>query len=113
MYDTLIIDDGEIMSAFSTTIETGRKTGISSNPIQLTSKDLKADVGVQVVAADTNNDTVWIGSRNSITIDLSDITDGFPIEPGFGMLVPVRSILDIFVVSPSGAQTQKVWWIVL
>jgi len=93
-------------------VETGRTSAISSGvPVQLTDADLKANLGIQLLADPLNTDEIWVGSRANITRDVSDETDGFPIKPGQGLVVPARSIREILVRS-SGA-TQKLWWFLM
>lgn len=100
------------MSNISSTGETGRKSSISDTPVRLTEIDLKADVGIQVLSDKNNGGQLWLGIRDDITVDTADATDGFPIDPGQGLLMPVRNIRDIFVVSPSGL-TQIARWMII
>jgi hypothetical protein len=93
-------------------ILTGRKTvGTSAVQIYDANSYEVADHGIQVYAADDNADRVYVGSNNSVTADSNDDTDGFPLDAGNSILVPIRRPLDLWAIS--GTAGQKVWWMVV
>jgi len=93
----------------SSTFTTGRKSGIGTTPVQVTTSSVTAINGVQIKAADTNTDKVYVGI-SGVTADTADATDGYPLAPGDALLVPVSNANAVYVVASSGSQ--KVFWVV-
>lgn len=92
------------------TITTGRKSSISTSAVQMTASSITAIQGVQVKAADTNSDKIYVGP-SGVTADSSDSTDGYPLAPGDAILVPVNNANVIYLIAGSG--TQKAFFLVL
>lgn len=87
---------------------TGSKSNIHLTPVQLTTEAHKLNEGVQILAAIANNGTVYVGIGNTITANGGDSTTGFPLASGDSILLPIRTLTDVFVVG--SASGQKVWW---
>ncbi|HEY4309854.1 MAG TPA: hypothetical protein VGN12_10420 [Pirellulales bacterium] len=85
----------------------GRKSAIGTSAVALVGSTVEATKGVQLRAADSNTATVFVGHA-SLTTDAADATDGFPLQAGEALFVPVNDAAKIFVVST--AVNQKVFW---
>lgn len=88
---------------------TGRKSGIGSTPLQITTSSIRADKGVQIYSPATNTADIYVGN-SGLTRDSGDATDGFPLSPGDSILFPHRIPSEIYV-STSGS-SQKVFFLI-
>ena len=93
-------------------IATGRRTGIVASEVALftTPTEVRADEGVQILAASTNTDTVYVGVQG-VTADSDNDTDGFPLTAGQSLLIKVRNPNDLYLIA-DGAAGSKVWFII-
>ena len=92
-------------------INTGRKSAISTTAVQLTTDTtLVAENSVLIVADSSNAVNVWVGG-SGLTVDAADTTDGFPLEPGDSINIPIKQPTQIYLRAPSGSN--KVWWILV
>lgn len=90
---------------------TGRKSGVGTTPVQIMSTDNLADNGIQIYANIANTDIVWIG-ESTVTADSADATDGFPLNPGDGIFIPLRHPNVLYARSSTDAD-QKIWWVLV
>jgi hypothetical protein len=79
---------------------------IAQIAVQLTTQDLKATVGIELLADAANSGTIYIGFNTNITS-----STGFPLKAGDSINLPVRSANEIFVISDSG--TNKIYCVVI
>jgi hypothetical protein len=86
--------------------ETWSKSDVNSTPSKITSplssdkaSGLTALEGVEVLADIDNDEDVFVGVRNDITLNTNDATDGFRLLPGTSVLVKQRKPEKIYVVS--------------
>tara|TARA_R100000742_G_C4226020_1_gene48632 strand:+ start:179 stop:472 length:294 start_codon:yes stop_codon:yes gene_type:complete len=81
---------------------TGSKTGITTSAVALSSTDLHAHRGVQIVAATGNANPIYIGQSASVTADSAEATDGYPLSAGESIVIPVIDPNTVYVVSAAG-----------
>ena len=62
--------------------------------------------GVQIKADDANTSAVYVG-KSDVTAGTTDATDGFKLNPGQGVFLPVSNSNLVYVIG--GAANQKVW----
>jgi len=86
------IGDVDVTSAVSSSFATGSNLDIDTSAEQLVSSSVACKFGVTVKAAATNTGTVYIGSSSSVTAGTTGSTDGFPLEPGESVTVPVNNV---------------------
>ena len=92
-------------------MQTGRKeVGLSVIPL-VTNESSRGITGIQIYAAGVNTDTVYVGFRDTISADVDDDTDGYAIEPGKAVLLPIKNPNLIYLIA--GAASQKIWWIIV
>jgi len=101
---------------------TGKASGIWDSPTQLIDTSLDSvlpasavrgrslNEGLQLLAADDNPDTVYIGYINAIDANGSAVT-GFPLAPGASLFVPCRKTTDLWVISAGGVSTNNIFFI--
>ncbi len=80
---------------------TFRKSGITAVAVQLTTSDLKAELGVQLFAPATNANTIFVGFSSAITTG-TDASMGFPLAPGYGILVQTRNANELYCIGGPG-----------
>lgn len=85
----------------------GRKSGIGTTAVPLSSGAVPAAKGVQLRAANSNTASVFVGNSD-LTTDTADLTDGFPLAAGEALFVPVNDAQKIYL--RSTAANQKVFW---
>mgnify|MGYP006908216181 CR=1 FL=1 len=90
---------------------TGRKSGIGTTAVQITSQSIKAGVGMTIYADTGNSGTLYVGFSENITADNSDNTDGFPVAAGAALDINIRNIERVYIIASTGS-ANKVWWIV-
>jgi hypothetical protein len=88
----------------------GRKSSIGTSAVPLVAASVRAAKGVQVKAAPTNTGIVYVGNSD-VTADASDATDGFPLEAGDGLFVPVDDASKVYLIG--SAAGQKVFYCVV
>lgn len=86
------IGDVDVTSSVATSFATGSNLDIDTTAEQLVSASVACKFGVTVKAATTNTGTVYIGASSSVTAGTNDSTDGFPLEPGESVTIPVNNI---------------------
>ena len=86
------IGDVDVTSAVSSSFATGSNLDIDTSAEQLVSSSVACKFGVTVKAAATNTGTVYIGASSSVTAGTTGSTDGFPLEPGESVTVPVNNV---------------------
>lgn len=94
--------------SMSTQWNTGSRSNIHLTYIPLADQDLKLNTGVQVLADINNTGKVYIGAGTGVTAAGADGTTGFPLTSGDSVLLPIRSIRDVYCIG--SASGQKVWW---
>jgi hypothetical protein len=68
---------------------TGSKTGIGTSAVPITSQNLNASRGVQILASTSNSVAVYIGPEGVTAGTSSPSTDGYPLSAGEAVVVPV------------------------
>ena len=68
---------------------TGSKTGIGTSAVPITSQNLNASRGVQILASTSNSVAVYIGPEGVTAGTSSPSTDGYPLAAGEAVVVPV------------------------
>jgi hypothetical protein len=85
----------------------GRKSGVGTTAVALTTTSVTATKGVQLRAADANTGVVYVG-KSTVTTDSADATDGYPLAAGESLFVPVDDASKIYL--RATAASQKVFW---
>ena len=80
---------------------TGSKAdiGISASPI--TTQNLNASRGVQIMSSTNNSVTVYVGPQGVTAGTSSPLTDGYPLSAGEAVVVPLIEPNKIYVVTAS------------
>lgn len=90
------------------TFHHGRNSDIDTAAEPLTTTPRRVSRGVQLKAAATNSAVIYVGNQD-VTIAAQDATDGFPLEPGDALFLPIDSPHKIFLVA--AAPNQSVSWL--
>jgi len=86
----------------------GRKSGIGTTAVQLTTTRGRFRRGVLIKAANGNSGTIYVGTSSSVTADSADATDGFELAAGGSVVVEVQDPSNVFVIASEAGQ--KVFW---
>ena len=99
------------MPATAKTGLTGRRSNVSTAASPLTTNvGIVCNEGVQILVSSANTEPVYVGYSSSITCDIADSTDGFPLVAGASLFVPCRHPSEVFVVAPT--QANLVLWFI-
>lgn len=101
------IGDVDVTSSVATSFATGSNLDIDTTAEQLVASSVACKFGVTVKSATTNTGTVYIGASSSVTAGTTAATDGFPLEPGESVTVPVNNINLLYGIA--SAADQKVF----
>lgn len=101
------IGDVDVTSSVSATLDHGSNLDIDTTAEQITTTSFAAKFGVTVKSAATNTDTVYIGNSD-VTAGTTAATDGFPLEPGESITLPVNNSNLLYAIGASA--NQKVFW---
>jgi hypothetical protein len=101
------IGDVDVTSSVSATLDHGSNLDIDTTAEQITTTSFAAKFGVTVKSAADNTDTVYIGNSD-VTAGTTAATDGFPLEPGESITLPVNNPNLLYAISASA--NQKVFW---
>jgi len=101
------IGDVDVLSSVSSTLDHGSNLDIDTTAEQITTTSFAAKFGVTVKAAVDNTDTVYIGNSD-VTAGTTAATDGFPLEPGESITLPVNNSNLLYAIG--AAANQKVFW---
>lgn len=101
------IGDVDVTSSVSATLDHGSNLDIDTTAEQITTTSFSAKFGVTVKAAVDNTDTVYIGNSD-VTAGTTAATDGFPLEPGESITLPVNNSNLLYAIG--AAANQKVFW---
>lgn len=101
------IGDVDVTSSVSSTLDHGSNLDIDTTAEQITTTSFAAKFGVTVKAAVDNTDTVYIGNSD-VTAGTTAATDGFPLEPGESITLPVNNSNLLYAIG--AAANQKVFW---
>jgi len=102
------IGDVDVTSSVSSTLDHGSNLDIDTTAEQITSTSFAAKFGVTVKSAVDNTATVYIGNSD-VTDGDTAATDGFPLEPGESITLPVTNSNLLYAIAASA--NQKVFWI--
>jgi len=102
------IGDVDVTSAVSGTLDHGSNLDIDTSAEQITSTSFACKFGVTVKSAVDNTATVYIGNSD-VTDGDTAATDGFPLEPGESITLPVTNSNLLYAIAASA--NQKVFWI--
>ena len=105
--DTVLVTSAgemEIHAGLATDFEHFSNLDVDTAAEQLTAYACK--FGVQIKADDSNSSAVYVG-KSDVTAGTTDATDGFKLNAGQGVFVPVSNANLIYVIG--GALNQKVW----
>ena len=80
---------------------TGSKTSIGTTAVPITTRELNASRGVQIMASTTNSVTVYIGPKGVTAGTSSADTDGYPLAAGEAVVVPVIEPSKIYAIPAS------------
>tara|TARA_R100001377_G_scaffold84227_2_gene67294 strand:+ start:837 stop:1133 length:297 start_codon:yes stop_codon:yes gene_type:complete len=78
---------------------TGSKAGIGTSAVPITSQDLNASRGVQILASNSNTVAVYVGPEGVTAGTSSPSTDGYPLAAGEAVVVPVIEPNKIHVIT--------------
>jgi hypothetical protein len=84
---------------------TGSKAGIGTSAVPITSQNLNASRGVQVLASTSNSVAVYIGPQGVTAGTSSADTDGYPLGAGEAVVVPIIEPNKIYAVTASSTAT--------
>lgn len=101
------IGDVDVTSSVSSTLDHGSNLDIDTSAEQITTTSFAAKFGVTVKSAVDNTDTVYIGNSD-VTAGTTAATDGFPLEPGESITLPVNNSNLLYAIG--AAANQKVFW---
>ena len=101
------IGDVDVTSAVSGTLDHGSNLDIDTTAEQITTTSFAAKFGVTVKAAADNSGTIYIGNSD-VTAGSTAATDGFPLEPGESITLPVSNSNLLYAIG--SANNQKVFW---
>lgn len=101
------IGDVDVTSSVSATLDHGSNLDIDTTAEQITTTSFSAKFGVTVKSAVDNTDTVYIGNSD-VTAGTTAATDGFPLEPGESITLPVNNSNLLYAIG--AAANQKVFW---
>jgi hypothetical protein len=101
------IGDVDVTSSVSSTLDHGSNLDIDTSAEQITTTSFAAKFGVTVKSAVDNTDTVYIGNSD-VTAGTTAATDGFPLEPGESITLPVNNPNLLYAIG--AAANQKVFW---
>ena len=101
------IGDVDVTSSVSATLDHGSNLDIDTTAEQITTTSFAAKFGVTVKSAVDNTDTVYIGNSD-VTAGTTAATDGFPLEPGESITLPVNNSNLLYAIG--AAANQKVFW---
>jgi len=93
-------------TATTSTWDHGSNLDVDTSAEQLPSQ--AATKGVTVKAAATNTAAVYVG-KSDVTAGNTDATDGFPLEPGESITLPLTNANLIYVIAASN--NQKIFWV--
>lgn len=86
----------------------GRKQNVDAVAVVLTNSRLRLSRGVQLKADANNSATIYVGT-STVTAGTSEATDGFPLEAGEALFLPVDSPHKVFLVA--AASGQAIYWL--
>lgn len=89
-------------------VSSGRKSAIGNAAVQITATAALCRMGITFKAPITNVDKVYLGGAG-ITCDAADGTDGYPLDIGESVLLPIDSPHLVYARSPTAGQ--KIFWI--
>ena len=101
------IGDVDVTSAVSSSFDHGSNLDIDTSAEQITSTSFACKFGVTVKSAVDNTDTVYIGNSD-VTAGTTAATDGFPLEPGESITLPVNNSNLLYAIGATA--NQKVFW---
>lgn len=90
------------------TFHHGRNSDIDTVAEPLTTARPHLSRGVQLKASASNSATIYVGNHD-VTINANDVTDGFPLEPGDALFLPVDSPHKIYLIA--AAVNQSLSWL--
>ncbi len=76
----------------------GRKSGIGGTATPLCAASRAATRGVQIKADEDNLGVIYVGN-SGVTAATSELTDGFPLEAGEGVFVPIDDANKVYVMA--------------
>lgn len=88
----------------------GRNVDVGSTAAPLTAVRRRLSRGVQLKAAAANSTAVYVGS-SSVTAGTAAATDGFPLDPGDALFVPIDSPHKLYLIAAS--PQQSVCWLAI
>ena len=90
------------------TFHHGRNSDIDTTAEPLTIARHRLSRGVQLKAAASNSATIYVGN-DDVTINSNDATDGFPLEAGDALFLPVDSPHKVYLIA--AAANQALSWL--
>jgi len=78
---------------------TGSKIGIGTSAVPITSRQINASRGVQILASTSNSVSVYIGPKGVTAGTSSADTDGYPLAAGEAVVVPVIEPNKIYAIT--------------
>ena len=103
------IGDVDVTSAVSATLDHGSNLDIDTSAEQITTTSFACKFGVTLKAAATNTGTLYIGDSSSVTAGTTGSTDGFPLEPGESVTLPVNNPNLLYAIA--SVANQKIFWV--
>ncbi len=89
--------------------DTGSNLVIDAVAEQLTTASVPCRMGVLVKADDENTGSLFLGNSSAVTAGTVEATDGFRLQPGDAVFLPVASVGAVWVIG--SAAGQKAWFI--
>ncbi len=81
----------------------GRRSGIGATAVALASQSRPATRGVQLKADEDNLGVVYVGT-SGVTVLTSELTDGFPLEAGEGLFLPIDDAAKVYLAASMTGQ---------
>tara|TARA_R110000824_G_scaffold288815_1_gene477271 strand:+ start:746 stop:1042 length:297 start_codon:yes stop_codon:yes gene_type:complete len=78
---------------------TGSKTGIGTTAVSITSREINASRGVQILASSSNSVSVYVGPKGVTAGTSAADTDGYPLAAGEAVVVPIIEPNKIYAIT--------------
>lgn len=88
----------------------GRNGDVDTVAEVLTTQRPRLSRGVQLKAANSNTAVIFVGNSD-VTAGTQESTDGFPLEPGEALFLPVDSPHKVYLIA--SAANQGLYWLAI
>ena len=84
---------------------TGSKTSIGTSAVAISSIGTNAKRGIQIVADPNNTVIVYVGTSSVTAGSSAATTDGYPLQPGDTVVLPVIHPSEVYAITASSTAT--------